>query len=146
MNDLSVGFNRARLNLDPVSNSPSEDAGSGPLMNGSTPGVNVGFRGLGYGASALAPAGHSSTVFKVSDALSHIIGRHNIKLGGQVRHRYTTFDYMPGLGGQFTYSSFEDFVSDRPVSLAVAAGDGRSEFTELHHHYYIDDSWRVQAT
>jgi hypothetical protein len=145
VNDLSVGFNRARLNLDPVSNAPSEVADSNSLMNQSAPGVNVGFRGLGYGASALVPAGHSSTVFKVSDALSHIIGRHNLKLGGQVRHRFTTFNYIPGAGGQLTYLSFEDFVADSPVSLAVAAGDGRSEFTELHHHYYIDDSWRVQS-
>ncbi|HJQ69146.1 MAG TPA: VIT domain-containing protein [Blastocatellia bacterium] len=145
VNDLSVGFNRSSLRLDPVSNVPSEEADSGSLMNPFGPGVSVGFRGLGYGASAFAPAAQASTSFKVSDALSHIIGRHNIKLGGQVRHRFTSFDYSPGLGGQFTYSSFEDFVANRPVSLAVAAGDSHSEFTELHHHYYFDDSWRVQS-
>ncbi len=145
VNDLSVGFNRARLRLDPASNNPVEDAESDSRMNPSAPGVNLGFRGLGYGASPLAPAGHASTVFKVSDALSHIIGRHNLKLGGQVRHRFTTFEYLPGLGGQFSYSGFEDFVADRPASLAVAAGDAHSRFTELHHHYYLDDSWRVAS-
>jgi hypothetical protein len=110
-----------------------------------TPSVNVGIRSLGYGASALIPASHESTVFRVSDALSHIVGRHNIKLGGQVRHRLTSFDHLPGLGGQYSYLSFDDFVRDIPTSLAVAAGDARSRFTELHHHYYLDDSWRVRS-
>jgi uncharacterized protein YegL len=133
VNDLSVGFNRARLRLDSQSDISSD------------PGVNPGFRSLGYGASALLPASHQSTLFRVSDALSHIVGRHSLKLGGQVRHRLTTFDYLPGLSGQFTFASFEDFVTNNPTALAVTAGDSRSRFTELHHHYYLDDSWRVRS-
>jgi uncharacterized protein YegL len=133
VNELSVGFNRASLRLDSQSDLSSD------------PGVNPGFRSLGYGASALLPASHQSTVIRVSDALSHIIGRHNLKLGGQLRHRLTTFDYLPGLSGQFTFASFEDFVTNNPATLAVSAGDSRSRFTELHHHYYLDDSWRVRS-
>jgi Ca-activated chloride channel homolog len=145
-NELGVSFTRARLRLDSVSDASNADAQIDSRMNGSpAPGVNLGFRALGYGASILLPASHASTVFRVSDALSHIVGRHNIKLGGQVRHRLTTFDYLPGLGGQFTYLSFDDFVRDLPTSLTVAAGDSRSRFTELQHHYYVDDSWRVRS-
>lgn len=139
-NELGIGFTRARLQLD----TSSDTAESNSRMNAS-PTVNVGLRALGYGANILLPASHASTVFRVSDALSYIVGRHNIKLGGQVRHRLTTFDYLPGLGGQFTYFTFDDFVQDLPTSLAVAAGDSHSRFTELHHHYYVDDSWRVRS-
>ena len=141
-NEFGVSFTRARLRLDTSPDTASGSAESDPRP---TPGVNAGFHSLGYGASALLPASHESTVFRVSDALSHIIGRHNIKLGGQVRHRLTTFDYLPGLGGQYTYLSFDDFVQDLPTSLAINAGDARSRFTELHHHYYFDDSWRVHS-
>ena len=145
-NEFGVSFTQARLQLDTSDDAASPSAESDPRMNASpTPSVNVGLRSLGYGASPLLPSSHESTVFRVSDALSHIVGRHNIKLGGQVRHRLTRFDYLPGVGGQYSYLSFDDFVRDLPTSLAVAAGDARSRFTELHHHYYFDDSWRVQS-
>ncbi len=109
------------------------------------PGVNTGFRSLGYGQSAFLPASHVATLFEASDTLSHIAGRHNLKLGGQWRRRGVDFDYLPGGGGQFNYASFEDFVLDRPATLTVAVGDPTSRFSQLHHHYFIDDVWRVRS-
>ncbi|HXG68135.1 MAG TPA: hypothetical protein VNO70_23770, partial [Blastocatellia bacterium] len=86
-----------------------------------------------------------STAFEVSDALSYIVRRHNVKLGGQARFRITRFDFLPGAGGYYNYASFEDFAQDRPFALTVAAGDPHSRFTGGHFHFYADDAWRVRS-
>lgn len=132
-NEAKFTFNRAHLSLR------SEDETT------QSPGVNTGFRSLGYGQSAFLPASHRTTLFEASDTLSHIAGRHNLKVGGQWRRRGASFDYLPGAGGQFNFISFEDFVLDRPATLTVAVGDARSNFSQLHHHYFIDDVWRVKS-
>jgi hypothetical protein len=96
-----------------------------------------------YGDSPLLPASQSSTLLRASELLTHIAGRHNVKLGGQARRRAASFDYLPGGGAQYNFVSFEDFVEGRPASLTLAAGDARSRFTETHLHAFVDDSWRV---
>ncbi|HEY7545086.1 MAG TPA: carboxypeptidase-like regulatory domain-containing protein, partial [Blastocatellia bacterium] len=133
-NEANFTFNRAHVALRSQGETSFE-----------RPTVNTGFRGLGYGQSAFVPASHTSTLFEASDALSHIAGRHNFKIGGQWRRRSVDFDYLPGAGGQFNYASFEDFVLDRPATVTVAVGDSRSRFSQSHHHYFIDDVWRVKS-
>lgn len=133
-NEANFTFNRARLALRSEGETAFE-----------SPGVNTGFRGLGYGQSAFLPASHTSTLFEASDTLSHIAGRHNLKAGGQWRRRGVDFDYLPAAAGQFNYASFEDFVLDRPATITVATGDARSHFSQWHHHYFIDDVWRVKS-
>jgi hypothetical protein len=105
----------------------------------------VGFRGINYGDSPLLPSSHVSTLFETSETLSHIAGRHNLKLGAQVRTRLTRFDQLPESRGQFTYASFEDFVQDTASALTVAIGDARSGFSELQSHVFVDDMWRARA-
>ena len=151
-NEIAFSFNRARLSLNPGFDAVGLEtefvqatAGGPPVATGLTPGVNIGFRGLAYGGDPFIPASQVSTAFEVSDALSYIVRRHNVKLGGQARFRVTRFDYLPGAGGYYNYASFEDFAQDRPFALTVAAGDPRSRFTGGHFHFYADDSWRVRS-
>lgn len=128
-NDMTIGFNRARASVK---------------ADGPGPRVNVGAGGLSYGRSPLLPESHVSTLFSFSDTLSHIEGRHTLKLGGQLRHRVTGFTYLPGEAGYFSYPTFDDFVLDRPLAVVAASGDSGSRFTETHHHYFIDDAWRAR--
>jgi len=129
-NELAFSFNRSRVSL-------------GFAEDSTGPNVNPGLRNLAYGNSPFASAEHLSSLFEVSEVLSHIAGRHNLKLGGQYRRRLTSFDYLPGSQGSFAYLNFDNFVLDRPTSITVASGDARSHFSETHHHYFIDDTWRV---
>jgi hypothetical protein len=139
-NELALAFNRSNLSMTPSRDLINPDQ---PLNQ--SPGVIVGYRGLSYGANPLLVAAHGATLFTVSDTLNKNVGRHTVKLGGQLGARLTRMDYLPGAGGQFTYASFDDFVLDQPASLAVAIGDARSRFTEWHGHVFMDDAWRMRS-
>ena len=134
-NELGLNFNRARASLD------SSQTG----FSAESPSVNTGFRGLSYGANPFVPSSHVSTLFEATDTLNLVARRHNLKLGAQIRGRLTKFDFLPGAEAQYSYQSFDDFVLDKPAALAVAIGDPRSSFSELHHHFFIDDAWRVTS-
>lgn len=129
-NEIAFTFNRSRASLESTE-------GSTGLS------VNPGLRSLAYGNSPFTDVEHVSNLFEVSEVLSHISGRHNLKLGGQFRRRLTRFDYLPGSQGNYSYLNFEDFVLDQPTAITVAVGSGSSNFSQSHHHYFIDDTWRV---
>ncbi len=138
-NEAGISFNKASASFG-----LSDDAATRSSGARSAPAVNIGFRALGYGTSPSAPGSYASTLVEISDTLSHLAGRHNLKLGGQARIRRTDLNLLPGTVGQFNYASFEDFVLDNPASIAVATGGSRSRFSQLHHHFFIDDAWRVR--
>ncbi|HET9530313.1 MAG TPA: carboxypeptidase regulatory-like domain-containing protein, partial [Blastocatellia bacterium] len=98
-NEFLFGVHRVRLALIPETVA-SNDSDEGLL----SPSVLVGLRGLSYGHSPFATSSHSSTVFELSDALSKVAGRHNLKLGAQFKRRLADFDFMPGRSGQYTYA------------------------------------------
>jgi hypothetical protein len=138
-NEAGISFNKSGASFGSSNDVAPQSSGerSGPT-------VNIGFRGLGYGASASAPGSYKSALVEISDAVNHLDGRHNFKLGGQTRIRRTDFNLLPGTVAQFNYASFEDFVLDNSASIAVATGGSRSRFSELHYHFFIDDAWRVR--
>jgi Ca-activated chloride channel family protein len=139
-NELSASLNRTRASI-----AASSNLASGNLGEVSGPAVTAGFRGLAYGANSFIPASHISALLEVTDTLTHSAGRRNLKLGDQERARLTRFDFLPGAGGHFSYASFDDFVLDKPAAITVAIGDPRSSFSELHHHFFIDDTWRARS-
>ena len=134
VNEATFAFNRS-------SHSFTSNAGA----TGAKPGVHIGIFGLSYGDNPLLPSNHNSMLFELSDTLSRAQGRHNLKLGGQVKRRLTNFNELNGVRGQYNFASFDDFVLNHPLTIAVAAGDARSHFIETHQHYFIDDAWRVKS-
>ncbi len=141
-NEVGFGFNRARLSLEPAFTQSSTETAA--ELEPSLPSVIPGFRGLAYGQNPGLDTSHASNVFEASEHLIHIAGRHNVRLGGRLRRRLTSFDYLPGLGGNFTFATFDDFIAGRPSALAVAVGDPHSHFAETDQHYSIDDTWRAR--
>jgi Ca-activated chloride channel homolog len=135
VSEFSFGFNRARTSLS-LSNQTL-------VGEGGRPSVNVGPRAMGYGSSPFSPGNAVSTTFRTGDTLNYAYGRHYIGLGGHVDRRSTRFDYLPGVGGLFSYATFDDFVLDRPAAITLGTGNPRAEFTQARQHYFIDDSWRA---
>jgi Mg-chelatase subunit ChlD len=134
VNEAAFSFSRSSLAFQPNSSAATSLAS-----------VNTGLYGLSYGVSPLLEAANGSKLFEFSDTVSRAAGRHNIKLGGQLKRRFTSFNELNGVRGQYNFADFNDFVLNNPSTLVVAAGDARSRFSELHQHYFFDDAWRVKS-
>ncbi|MBI3652115.1 MAG: carboxypeptidase regulatory-like domain-containing protein [Acidobacteria bacterium] len=134
INEATFVFNRSSLSFR-ASDNPYEAKSS----------VNIGLFGLAYGNSPRLPAHYNSSVFEFADTFTRAEGPHNIKWGGQVKRRLTTFNELSGERGQYNFFNFDDFVLNQAFTLTVAAGEARTPFTETHQHYFADDSWRVKS-
>src|SRR5262249_41069887 len=131
-NEVSVGFNRARAEL-------SND-GDGFVT---TPSINIGLRGLSFGASPLVPQSHISTLFQVGDTLTLARGRHTITVGGQLLRRITHLNFLSGPVEQIYYQDYDAFVLARPFNVTVAEGNPGYPFSETGQFYFADDRWRL---
>jgi Ca-activated chloride channel family protein len=134
VNEATFAFHRSSLSFPSNADATSTNTS-----------VNIGLHGLSYGDNPLLPSNHNSMLFEFSDTFSRAQRRHNLKLGAQVKRRFTNFNELNGVRGQYNFAGFEDFVLNHPLTIAVAAGDARSHFTETQQHYFIDDAWRVKS-
>ena len=93
-----------------------------------------------------APRRPSSTVFKVSDALSHIIGRHNLKLGGTGAAQVHNVRLHAGAGRAVYVFELRRFRCGQP-RVARRRGGRRalSSSQSFTTTTIIDDSWRVRS-
>lgn len=115
----------------------------------------LGFRGLGSGGTLFEPA----RILQFSDSVSKVIGRHNLKLGTDIRH-FQIQNYQPNrINGTYSFrapqtespgfrgktgAAFASFL----LGLADTAG-GQVQFDWLQtstmtYSFYIQDDWKVR--
>ena len=89
VNEARFGFNR--ISFTGLAGAPLNPADfgirNGINRSGALPQINVA-GGLNFGGPPQVPAGRGDTSFVASDTLSHLRGRHSIKLGGEFRRFY----------------------------------------------------------
>lgn len=98
LNDFRVGFSRFDLNATPKDMYVNSTSALGiPGVNEALPPFSGGLlaiRPTGYaflGANTPIPSISQNTNYQLNDNLTHIVGRHSIKYGGQVIRRHLNF-------------------------------------------------------
>lgn len=79
----------------------------------------------GFGSSYVLPYFFTYNTFELKDMLSLTIGRHAIRLGGQIRRIQENSDYGLGSRGWFEFSDIFDFADDEAY-YQVAVVDPRT--------------------
>ncbi len=122
----------------------------GPFLWNGLPDVNIdNFSGLGVGR---VEQDETYRTFQINNNTTHIMGRHTIKFGIDVRwlrsktalgfqgaDNFGNFDF----GGAFTGSSFADFLLGVPSDTSYGNVTGDNDGTSTHYHAYIQDTFRV---
>jgi hypothetical protein len=122
---------------------PNANAGgAGGLTNISISGGTV---GLGDGSGSLAKVNNN---YEYSQALSWVVGKHELKFGGSIMSRRFSFfspTYPVGqmvFSGVYTGNGLSDFLFGHPISTDIDV----TRFFSLHRYMadvYVQDNWRV---
>ncbi len=117
----------------------------------STEGIeNVAFNDftLGVDTTALVQA---ENIFEVSDAFSRIVGKHGLKIGGEIHanqintHPDVVFNGSFSFNGSATGLDFADFLLGVPSSYTQ--GQARDFYNrDLYMAAFVQDSWKVFQT
>lgn len=76
---------------------------------------------LGYGLATNLPQYRLVNSYQFQDNLSKQLGRHALKFGTQIVKDNIPLGFLPAVNGQFQYSSFQNYVDNKPTQFNGAA-------------------------
>jgi hypothetical protein len=95
-------------------------------------------------------SGTGLRTIELRDVLTREMGRHAIRVGGEVRRIIKNLAIGPATSGTFAFNSIADFVADRPfrqtLTVDPATGDPVGfprHFTQTETGVFIQDQWTI---
>lgn len=110
----------------------------------------------GFGGEVFVPRVFVFNTFGVADTLTHVVGRHSIKVGFESRHIQENSNYTLDTHPTYEFNSIYNFVNDNPyLTFALVNRDPSSanfgNFTDAPRHFrwsqwgaYVQDDWKVR--
>jgi hypothetical protein len=116
--------------------------------NFSLPGFGItGYSSVGQGYTATLET--INEIFQLNDNLSYHRGKHDLKVGADIRRdrlRFTgDFPSNPAFSfdGRYTGNAVADFLLGLPYFLQAGTGDSSSNFHRLSYSFYAQDNFKV---
>jgi hypothetical protein len=145
VNELRVGYTRYTLSIVPANASTTYSINTGvtnPVLGG-LPNIRVnGLSELG-GFHNFPKIVGPDNVYDFIDQVSHLVGKHAFKFGGELRddrvHQGTFRDGR----GRIQFPSLEDFLAGTPSKASLLAGSPVRDLNQWLYAGFAQDDWRI---
>lgn len=143
VNEARLGFNRIAISFAPnfVANPVSYGINNGVLTDIGLPQIAVSSIGLDFGGPAGEPQGRFDTTEVLSDTLSWLRGKSDLKFGGEFR-RFVN-DNFNNDTSFFFFPTTADFLNDQATSFSVTPGEVSSRIFVNALGLYAEDVYRL---
>jgi len=165
VNQLLFGVNYFLQNFDDAvhnQNPPSWGFNTG-VTSANFGSPNIEINGFTHGGVGETPAlGRTDTTWHITDDLSHTLGGHSLKFGGEFRRAKLFVHYLRNTRGSFLFDgtvgpwapasgsptpeeSLADFLAGfiAPTNGGIATGDPRRDYYVNSVYGYAQDNWQV---
>src|SRR6185503_17632473 len=99
---------------------------------------------LGVGPATNLPQGRTVEAYQFTDNYNLTVGRHQLKIGADIRRLLNFAPFLPFVNGQFVFSTTAQFAANTPSSMNVALGPAALSYTEWDKFFYVQDDWRIR--
>lgn len=99
---------------------------------------------LGVGPATNLPQGRTVEAYQFTDNYNLTAGRHQLKIGADIRRLLNFAPFLPNVNGQFVFASTAQLASNAPGSVNVALGPAALSYTEWDKFFYVQDDWRIK--
>jgi TonB dependent receptor len=111
----------------------------------------------GFGGETYIPRDFVFNTFGVNEALTHMVGRHSIKIGFQARHIQENSNYQLDTHPDYEFNSIYNFVNDNPwLTFALVnrnpASPNFGHFTDAPRNFrwsqwsaFVQDDWKIRS-
>jgi outer membrane receptor protein involved in Fe transport len=103
-------------------------------------GVNI----QNIGPATNLPQGRVVDVYQFTDNYSKTLGKHQLKIGADIRRLKNTVPFLPNVNGAFSINSRAAVEQNRPARVNLASGEVAIGYNETDQFYYLNDDWRVR--
>lgn len=99
---------------------------------------------LNVGPATNLPQGRVVEAFQYTDNYDWTLGRHQLKIGADIRRLRNFAPFLPFVNGNFQYSTTAQLASNAAGNVNVALGPAALKYTEWDKFFYVQDDWRVK--
>ncbi|HXW15764.1 MAG TPA: TonB-dependent receptor, partial [Terriglobia bacterium] len=92
---------------------------------------------LSFGVPSGAPQGRYNNTWQGQDNWSYVMGKHQLKMGVNYTHQQTPSTFLPGVNGQFNFSSLANYIANTPSATLFTVGDPEIGFKEDNTFLYV---------
>ena len=110
-------------------------------FNGFTSSGGVSMQAIG-GATNL-PQGRTVKNYQFADNFSKTWGRHQLKMGIDMRRLTNEVPFLPNVAGAFRFPNATRILQNNPQFVNLAAGKFDLAYKEFDQFYYFQDDWRI---
>jgi hypothetical protein len=150
MNEVRFGYNW--INRDEVPEEPvrDSDVGINRITAGHFPGLpyivlNRNGGGAAIGTSEIT-LHNASPSLSIIDFVSLQRGKHNIRLGGDIRQSIWHLGSVNLLSyGEIDFATFQDFLAGKSEASFLGTGVNQIEFRTTDYHLFTQDDWRITS-
>ncbi|HEY6332051.1 MAG TPA: TonB-dependent receptor, partial [Blastocatellia bacterium] len=103
--------------------------------------AGVGLQNIGPATNL--PQGRIVSVYQFTDNISKVVGRHELKFGGDVHRDTNEVPFLPDVSGAFRFTSTAGLGSNSPAAVTLAAGQPTITYNETDKFFYFQDNWKV---
>jgi outer membrane receptor protein involved in Fe transport len=96
------------------------------------------------GVPANLPQGRLVTSYQFSDNFSKVVGRHELKMGADIRRLNNLDPFLPNANGTFNFNSSTSITSNSPNITQLAVGPSLINFNETDTYFYFQDNWKIK--
>lgn len=130
---------------------------AGPGVQWGIPAIGFGGVYSGFGNGSEGPYENNNRVIQINNNLSIIRGKHNFRMGGEVRwdnyfqigNQFARGEFLfiqnatnnPGVSG--TGDGFADFLLGQTNQAEAAVSIARARFQAVNFALYFDDTWKI---
>jgi Carboxypeptidase regulatory-like domain/TonB dependent receptor len=101
---------------------------------------------VNFGALQSVPASRVFNVFQVNEVLSHMRGRHVLRVGTDLRKIQDNSINATNSRGVFTFASLNQFLAGQPSTWTQLFGNTNRGFRTGLYGFFVQDDWKLKPT
>jgi hypothetical protein len=160
LNDLRFSYSRNNSNISvviPPNTKTAQILKSAGLPADAFAAITFDDGVTGFGGETFIPRAFVFNTFGVNEALTHMVGRHSIKIGFQSRHIQENSNYQLDTHPDYEFNSIYNFVNDNPwLTFALVnrnpASPNFGHFTDAPRNFrwsqwsaFVQDDWKIRS-
>jgi hypothetical protein len=99
-----------------------------------------------FGTDPILPQGRIQNTFEQLDTVTHVIGKHTIKFGGEYDRVQANSYFDNNINGTLTYLTLANFLTNTPFSYTQGFGNTERGNRVSNAATFIQDDWRILPT
>ncbi len=96
------------------------------------------------GPATNLPQGRIVSIYQFADNFSKTLGRHQLKMGADIRRLTNSVPFLPNVNGVFRFNTPASVTNAISSNFTLASGTVDLQYTETDQFYYFQDDWRIK--